>query len=354
MLACFSIQLGVFLKSKVLIFGLSMVIMMFFLSGCIPDTEVSLSEYPYIHSNGAKNIDPACKIYYTKGNIKVAVLPENKRREGDRLVSSQLEEVLTNLGGVDVYSRSDMKKITNEIKLQNSGLVNDNSAVQVGELAGVRYIVVVKTLNVVVSKKSDMTNAMIKGAIIGGIAAGLGADAGAATGIGVAGGMITAGTIYTYTSHVNFKVLDVATSKVLYSKVLVGEYSFRGGRNVSRRKKISATKQAYLSAVTSSKAELYKYFKLYGYVLQSRTDKDKKQVVMTNLGYDKGVKEGDIFNILSVNVVLNPVTNKYFCSLTPTGIKVIVTNQLSGKYSWMAVYGKNSKMVLQPETLLGR
>ena len=58
----------------------------------------------------------------------------------DKAITSALEGVLANMGGADIYSRTDLEKVMSEQKFQQSGLVDENSMVQVGKLAGVKYI----------------------------------------------------------------------------------------------------------------------------------------------------------------------------------------------------------------------
>jgi len=59
---------------------------------------------------------------------------------GESIAEAVVSE-LANIGGMKIYTRKDLQKVLEEQKFQMSGLVDPNTAVQIGQLAGVRYIV---------------------------------------------------------------------------------------------------------------------------------------------------------------------------------------------------------------------
>jgi len=75
----------------------------------------------------------------------------------DRAITSSVESMLADLGGVDVYSRDDLAKVIKEQKLQQSGLFDENSLVQLGKLTGVRYIIT-GSIDGVIQEYKDYTS----------------------------------------------------------------------------------------------------------------------------------------------------------------------------------------------------
>ena len=69
----------------------------------------------------------------------------NEKRKIDAKLSQAvvpvIENMIVNLGGAEIFSRNDMKKIDAELKFQDSGLIDPNSVVKFGKLSGVKYLI---------------------------------------------------------------------------------------------------------------------------------------------------------------------------------------------------------------------
>jgi hypothetical protein len=186
------------------------------LAGCVAEstpTAMKMDASAYIVDKAPKeNIPPACKGFYESSIPKVAIVPfsnntpfdyakeiqanvtgasERNVRGGaaagvapggvgvvwgvnDRTrfqkdirmsqqeMNSRLSESVEdgvmdqfkNLGGVKVYARKDLSKVFDEMKLQQSGMVDETTAVKLGKLAGVRYIVTGSFNNIAITYKS--------------------------------------------------------------------------------------------------------------------------------------------------------------------------------------------------------
>ena len=76
---------------------------------------------------------------------------ENKREE-----LNVATDALVNSGRFDVVERTQLKKILDEYALDNTGLVNQTTAVPIGQLTGAQYILI-GSINAVTARKSQTT-----------------------------------------------------------------------------------------------------------------------------------------------------------------------------------------------------
>lgn len=80
---------------------------------------------------------------------------ENKREELNQ-AADVATDALVNSGRFDVVERTQLKKILDEYALDNTGLVNQTTAVPIGQLTGAQYILI-GSINAVTARKSQTT-----------------------------------------------------------------------------------------------------------------------------------------------------------------------------------------------------
>ncbi|MGC9070136.1 MAG: FlgO family outer membrane protein [Elusimicrobiales bacterium] len=83
---------------------------------------------------------------YAEGIKKIAVIPfsyaENLQSTKDgSVIAERLSVKLINMGRFEVIERSQLDKVLNELKLQNSGLIDATSAKELGKILGVDAII---------------------------------------------------------------------------------------------------------------------------------------------------------------------------------------------------------------------
>jgi hypothetical protein len=259
----------------------------------------------------------------------------------DKAISSAFEGILAEMGGANVYSREDLDKVMKEQKLQQSGLFDENTLVQVGKLAGVKYIITGSidsvtqeykdyekaaqsaTQNNNRNQKQNLTSMLLKTAI------NLGASA--ASGMKV-------------TTRVTFKVIDVTSGKIVFSKQVEETKNIGKIPNPSYDQVIGGIKDDIMEALKSVKPELSEFFNLSGYIMQVKADKDRKNyIAQINLGTKDKVKAGQTFSVYTFDEVTDPVTGKVSCDKTTMNVKLTVAqNQIQPKTSWTKADGDDA------------
>ena len=272
----------------------------------------------------------------------------------DKAITSQLEGMLADMGGVDVYSRSDLQKVINEQKLQQSGLVDEKTAVKLGKLAGVKYIITGSIDGVTIKledyrkvgdaaaqagnrrQQQDLATTMFK----------MGAKFLAAKSSGWK--ITTSGTI---------KIIDTETGKIIYSKPFeeTTNIGMVDNPQISYEDKIGGIKEDIKKAVEDSKEELSKFFAPKGYIIQVKTDRDHKNyIALINLGSKDKVKPGQEFKVFSFEKVVDPMTHKASCSLNTLAVTLTVAkNQVQTDKSWTYADGEDANK-LRPGQMIQR
>lgn len=130
---------------------------------------------------------------------------------GETHISSALQELMTTalmekgIGKIRLMERKQLEAILAEQKLGASGLVDDTTAVQMGKLIGVKYMVVGKVTRFAY-KKSGFGTGWGVGALVDKV-----------TGSGIAGGV--AGDIHvskaSFTGRLDVRLIDVQTGEIL-------------------------------------------------------------------------------------------------------------------------------------------
>jgi TolB-like protein len=258
----------------------------------------------------------------------------------DKAITSALEGKLADMGGADVYSRTDLDKVMQEQKFQQSGLVDENTMVQVGKLAGVKYIIT-GSIDSVTQKYEDYTGAA-QAATNGGqqkqqdigsmlFKAALNAGASAASGMKI-------------TTRVTFKVIDVETGKIVASVQKEETKNIGQIKNPTYDQVIGGIKDDIMEALDDAKEELSDFFGVKGYITQVRSDKEhKKYIAQINLGKKDKVKPGQTFKVYSFEENEDPVSGEVTCDKTTMNVELKVSdNQLQDKKAWTVADGEDA------------
>lgn len=236
------------------------------------------------------------------------------------------EEVLVSLGGVKVYSRDSLNKIFDEQKLQASGMVDENTMVKLGKLAGLTHIVTGSVNNVKM-------------------------EYGISTGGAVGTALLSAYTgknqqatpRWRVDIDTTIKVISVETGKVEFSKSFTAVETADGNKAEKRPEFFLGLAQAALKeAIMRSQYELVKMFPLRAYIQQLRGG---KKAALINVGHSQGVKQGDKFYAYNFEVIEDPVTNEKKLSKYKVA-ELIVTDQVTENSAW-AVTDEKTKGYLK-------
>jgi hypothetical protein len=269
----------------------------------------------------------------------------------DKAITSAFEGVLAQMGGAEVYSREDLEKIIKEQKFQNSGLVDENTAVELGKLAGVKYVITGSidsvtqqyneyekaakaTTQASSNQKEDITTTILKSVV------NLGASA-------MSGMKIT--------TRVTFKVIDVKTGKIIFSKQVEETKNIGKIPHPTYDQIVGGVKDDIMEALQSVKPELSEFFSLRGYILRVKTDKEHKNfIAQINLGSKNKVKPGQTFSVYQFDEITDPVTGKVSCDKYTMNVKLkVAKNQIQPNTSWTKADGDDANK-LRPGQIVKR
>jgi len=262
----------------------------------------------------------------------------------DKAISSALEGSLVSMGGVKIYSRSDLDKVMKEQKIQQSGLFDEKTLVQVGKLAGVKYIIT-GSIDSVTQKYDDYEEAgkaASKAVKSNGnndvasqaVSAVLSLGSSAMSGMKI-------------TTRATFKVIDVTTGEIVFSKPAEETKNIGKIKNPTYTQLVGGIKDDLMESLKSLKPSLSKFFAPAGYVIQVRSNaKHKDFIAQINLGTKNGIQPEQTFKIYKFDEITDPVTNKTTCDKYTINAKLVVSkNQIGPKYSWTKVEGDDASKV---------
>ncbi len=257
----------------------------------------------------------------TEGNFSVTQTEVIPKIGG---VAAQVsEEVLISLGGVKVYSRDSLSKIFDEQKLQASGMIDENTMVKLGQLAGLTHIVTGSVNNV----------KMEYGISTGG-------SLGTALLSAYTGKQQQATPRWRVDIDTTIKVISVETGKVEFSKSFTAVETADGNKAETRPEFFLGLAQAALKeAIMRSQYELVKMFPLRAYIQQLRGG---KKAALLNVGHSQGVKQGDKFYAYTFETIEDPVTGEKKLSKYKVA-ELTVTNQVTENSAWAVSEEKTMK-----------
>ena len=269
----------------------------------------------------------------------------------DKAITSALEGKLAEMGGADIYSREDLNKVMAEQKLQQSGLMDENTLVNVGKLAGVKYIIT-GSIDSVTQKYDDYEKAANAATqnngqqkeTLGSMLAKTIINAGASAMSGMK-----------ITTKVTFKVIDVETGKIVASVQKEETKNIGKIPNPTYDQIIGGIKDDIMEAIDDAQTELSEFFGVKGYILRVKTDKDRKDyIAQINLGSKDKVKPEQTFKVFSFDEFNDPVTGKTTCDKTTLNVKLVVSkNQIQPHTSWTKADGDDANK-LRPGMIIKR
>jgi curli biogenesis system outer membrane secretion channel CsgG len=264
----------------------------------------------------------------------------------DKAISGALEGSLANMGGLKIYSRADLDKVMKEQKLQQSGLFDEKTLVKVGKLAGVKYIVT-GSIDSVTQEYKDYEGAANAA---GNAVAGNGQQKQSLTNKLLGATLKLAGSATSgmkVTTRATFKVIDVTTGEIVFSKQLEETKNIGKIKNPTYTQVIGAIKDDLMEELKGLKPELSKFFAPVGYITQVKTNaKHSNFIAQINLGSKDGIKPEQTFSVYQFDSVIDPVSGKTSCDKYTMNVKLTVSkNQLEPKYAWTKAEGDDAPKI---------
>ncbi|PLX66473.1 MAG: hypothetical protein C0602_12515 [Denitrovibrio sp.] len=236
---------------------------------------------------------------------------------------SAVENTMANVGGADIYDRNNLQQIMSEQKFQMT-IGDPTTAVELGKMAGVSYIITGTVDNITTKYKEKMKN-----------------DSGATGWLAVAASAATAAANthagWNVDVEVTVKLLDVATGKMLVNKKVKGHEVAGMQKDFNQEMAITAAKKAMGEAVDDLRPIFSERFAQKGYILQL---KGNKKVALINLGTEKGLKSGQVIEAYDFMEIIDPLTNVATCNMSKIPVVLKVSNQIQPKQAWLEVDGK--------------
>jgi len=272
----------------------------------------------------------------------------------DKAITSSLESMLASLGGVDVYSREDLYKVIKEQKLQQSGLFDENSLVKLGKLTGVRYIITGSIDGVIQEYKDYTSMAKLASAVTAHNSNKKHIDK---TLLKIYAMNISAQALsgMKITTMMTFKVIDIETGKILFSKSVKESKNIGNFKHPTYSQIIGAIKYDIIQGLQKIKPSFSQFFAPQGYILQVRTDKKHKNfIAQINLGSKDHIKPEQQFNVYQLSQIIDPVTRKATCDKSTMDVTLTISkNQLQAHRSWATADG-NDAVNLRPGQIVKR
>ena len=256
------------------------------------------------------------------------------QREINAKLSDSVEDGVmnefVNMGGMKVYTRTEMKKVLEEQKFQASGLVNDTQLVQLGKIAGIKYIVTGSVNNVNLSYKTFQS-----------------ARKGLSDNLGIVGSVIAAGVETQEGWHIGtdiaLRIIDVETGEILFSKVVSGKHIIGKTPYPNYDALIGGIKKAAAKALEDTRPELSKWFTVRGYIMQTRTSPSgSERSALINIGTKQGIKSGSKLVVYIFQEIKDPFTSKSTCDMVKIPVTLEVTDQIQDEKAWVMVQGDSS------------
>jgi curli biogenesis system outer membrane secretion channel CsgG len=352
-----------------------------FTSGCI-SSSVNLLDYTQTISPKME-LNNECKVYYNKEKPSVAVVnftnnsnfgvaDENNKNEDasagvgvsiigvgigakssssktsrvvdPKLASSfipQIEQMLLETGGVELFTRSDYDKVDSELKLQDSGLLDPQSVVEFGLTSGVKYLVTGSIDYVEHNHKeySKYTGALVQ-------ASRYSTDDNfkiATVALDLATGLFD-GTLIKTAATV--KILDVATGKIIFTKQIQNETKLNSKKAPTYSQLVGALKNNIAQALPSIQEHFTQQFVPDGYITKIKHSEDEEDmIVQINMGSDENIMAGDILKVNTIETTTDPLTNQVTCEKIPLGIELEATQHISPTHTWTKVIDGDVKNI---------
>ena len=246
-------------------------------------------------------------------------------------VTGPLETLIVNSGGAKLFTRSDMDKVDAELKFQDSGLVDPDSAVEFGKTSGVRYIITGSIDNVEQKYRDNSAAA-------GGVAKATAQSDNQA--VKLMGALMNMGASMTdgmiITAKMTVKMLDVQTGKIIFSTQLEETGNIGKIREPNYDQVVGGIKTAMLEALPTLNEDLANYFAVKGYITQIKA-KDEDIIAQVNIGRDLKVVENQVFNVYQFDEMEDPMSGEKSCDVIETTTKLRASQQITKNTTWVTV-----------------
>ncbi|PJA23739.1 MAG: hypothetical protein COX57_12225 [Alphaproteobacteria bacterium CG_4_10_14_0_2_um_filter_63_37] len=206
---------------------------------------------------------------------------------------------LVNLGGVKIFTRTELDKVMNEQRFQMSGMVPDDQMIQFGKMAGLTHVITGTVSNIkkefveqtsVETDRDDSGGAMLlKGAFNAYSAASSG---------------------WNVDVEVQVRIINVQTGEIEFADKLIGHEAGSADPMAGSDVILGIAQDALGEAVETAKAPLSKIFAPQGYLKQVYLRIDEPAVANLNLGEKDGIKPGQQIEILSFETITDPITGQ--------------------------------------------
>lgn len=236
---------------------------------------------------------------------------------------SAVENTMANIGGMDIFDRTRMDQIMSEQKFQMT-LGDPNTAVQLGKLAGVTYIITGTVDNIATSYKEKLKNDNNSSGWLA---------------VAMSAATVAANTQAGWNVNVEMtvKLLDVATGQMIVNKKVTGHEVAGEQKNFNPEMAVTAAKKAMGEAVDDLRPVFSERFAQRGYIQQLRGG---KQVGLINLGSEKGIEPGQGLDAYDFMEIIDPMTNVATCNMSKIPVELKVSNQVQPNQSWIEIKGK--------------
>lgn len=237
---------------------------------------------------------------------------------------SAVENVIVNIGGVKVFSRSQMEKILQEQGFQMN-IADPNTLVQFGKIAGVSYVIV-GTVDNINAKYVPPTKTESSGNMF--------VDLLSATAKSMTEG-------WNVTTSMTVQLIDVATGQIILSKKVEGRELGGTQSGFNPELVVTAAKKAMEESVADIKPQFSDYFASNIYINQTRGN---KSVVMISAGKLDGIKPGDKLEAFEFLEIQDFMTKRTSCSKNKIPVEIIVSDQVGDNYAWAQVNGEPNNL----------
>lgn len=240
---------------------------------------------------------------------------------------SATENLISNIGGMDIYDRSSLESILSEQKFQMA-IADPDTAVMAGKLAGVQYIFTgtVDSINakyVPPLAESQTGNPWVDLAV---------------SLTRVASSPVTGWHV---TVEMTVKMIDIETGSVIINQKVVGSQVAGGGQGLNPDLISEAAKRAMGKAITEITPAIDKLFAPKAYIRQLRGD---KSIALINAGTRSGLKSGEELVAYDLMEIVDPFTGDKTCSLIKIPVELVVSDQIESDQSWIKIKGKSAPL----------
>lgn len=255
-------------------------------------------------------------------------------------VTAMVENLLANHGGVRLISRADLDKINDEMKLQDSGLIDPSTVVEFGKISGAQIIITGSIDNVeqkyinyqgaANAVNQQTSRSRDTGVQLAGMFLKIAAD--------LSEGMIVK-------SKITIRAIDAQTGKILFSKALDKEVNIGKIMQPSFDQIVGGIKKAIDESLPQMQAEFTQYFSVRGYITKIKHS-DGDYLAQINIGKNLKVDQSSQFAVFAFDEIIDPINGSKTCDQIMLPTKLEATEQITATHTWTKVQGNGAGLRL--------